>query len=207
VKLFVGLGNPGSRYVGSRHNIGFRIALEFGQARGVAIDEQRFEGVFGAGLVGRDLRTPVALAAGVDPAETLAFLLPLTFVNASGRAVGAVLEAFPALDPERDLLVAYDDLDLPLGRIRLRPGGGPGGHNGMASIIDVLGTKQFARVRFGVGRPPDGLSVTDFVLGRFSDEEEEVLSPQVVRACEAAAAVFREGIVTAMDRFNSNQTS
>lgn len=192
MKLFVGLGNPGARYAGSRHNVGFRIVAALAERCGAARAKDRFRGLYAeAPLPGR-------------PEETVGFLLPGTFMNASGSAVLSAVEAFDELDPTRDLLVAYDDLDLALGRLRLRASGGAGGHNGVSSLVDSLGTRDFARLRFGLGRPPFGSDVTGFVLGRFTAEEESLLAEPIARACDAAETLFRDGVVVAMDRFNRN---
>jgi PTH1 family peptidyl-tRNA hydrolase len=128
--LVVGLGNPGPRYVATRHNIGFRILECFGRQQGIALLADRFFGRYGSGRVG-DLE--------------VGLLAPQIFMNRSGQAVSAALRAFPELDPAADLLVLYDDLDLPLGRIRLRPAGGVGGHRGMADVADEIATREFPR--------------------------------------------------------------
>jgi PTH1 family peptidyl-tRNA hydrolase len=196
VKLLVGLGNPGARYVGSRHNVGFRIAAEFARRHAVALDQDCFHGLYGSG--------PFRAGAADETSrlDQLAVLLPSTYVNGSGRAVAAALANQPDAGAVGELLVVYDDLDLPLGRLRVRPGGGGGGHNGVASIIDALATRQFARLRFGIGRPPAGSDVVEFVLRRFGHDEERALSEMVTRACDAADLVFAEGPARAMDQFN-----
>ena len=132
-----------------------------------------------------------------------ALLAPQTFMNRSGRAVEAALAAHP-LDPASDLLVVYDDLDLPPGRLRLRPGGRAGGHRGMADIARVLGHDRIPRLRFGIGHPGSAASVVDWVLEPFSTgEESEILPAAIERAVEAVAAVVGEGLVPAMGRFNA----
>jgi PTH1 family peptidyl-tRNA hydrolase len=199
VKLVVGLGNPGPRYAESRHNVGFRVALAVAGAVGISFFDERFHGHWAEGLVGG--------AASVDRQEPLGVLLPGTFMNRSGEAVARALGAWPDLEPARDLLVVYDDLDLPLGRLRLRPRGGAGGHRGVADVIDRLGSKEFARLRFGIGRPlvsgeEPRAEVVDFVLDAFSEDEEALLSERIPLAAEAALAWCREGVVVAMDRYN-----
>ena len=190
MKLFVGLGNPGARYAWTRHNIGFRIADPLARRCRAGPPAERFRGRIAFGTL-----------AGPTP-EPVGFLLPGTFMNASGEAVSAALDALPEIAPARDLLVACDDLDLPLGRIRLRASGGAGGHNGIASIIDALGTRDFPRLRFGIGRPAPGCDVTAFVLERFTAAEEALLPAPIARACAAAESALREGLPVAMDRFN-----
>ncbi len=130
-------------------------------------------------------------------------LAPQTFMNRSGESVGAALARWPSLVPERDLLVVYDDLDLPSGRLRLRPGGSAGGHRGMADIARALGTQEIPRLRFGIGHPGSQAAVIDWVLQPFSPEEETELLPGAIdRAAEAVESVVADGIVVAMDRFN-----
>lgn len=131
-------------------------------------------------------------------------LEPTTFMNRSGRAVLAALARWPALRPERDLLVVYDDLDLPPGRLRLRPGGRAGGHRGMADLVRVLGTESIPRLRFGIGHPGRADGVVDWVLEPFPPEDEAGwLSASVERAADAVLAVLRDGFVPAMGRFNA----
>lgn len=205
MKLVVGLGNPGPRYAGSRHNIGFQILARLAAAQGVALDQERFYGRYGTGFVPH----APGEAAGERP-EPLAVLEPATFMNRSGAAVAAALGGLPEVEADRDLIVVYDDLDLPLGRIRVRPRGGDGGHNGLADVIACLGSQQFARLRFGIGRPdgPDlgqkQQSVIDFVLDEFDPEEQRLLSDRVATAAEAVISCLREGPSVAMDRFNAD---
>jgi PTH1 family peptidyl-tRNA hydrolase len=206
VKLIVGLGNPGPRYAGSRHNVGFRIIDRIARAQGIELLDDRFEGLYAEGCLagGR---------AGRDrEAERLGILKPETFMNRSGDSVALALSALPELQTERDLLVVYDDLDLPLGRLRLRPSGGAGGHNGMESIIEALGHQDFARLRFGIGRPQAAAEtareardeVIDFVLDGFTPGEERILAERIPAAVEAATTLLAEGAVAAMDRFNAD---
>jgi PTH1 family peptidyl-tRNA hydrolase len=186
VKLLVGLGNPGSRHRATRHNAGRRIAERFAAAHGIALCERRFRGRYGEGRVGPH---PVGVLA------------PETFMNVSGEAVAEARDAL-ALAPA-DLLLAFDDLDLPLGRIRLRAAGGAGGHRGLASVIEMLGTRAFPRLRFGIGRPPSGQDPVDYVLTPFSAAEEEVVAERLPVAVEAVDAAFCEGLGPAMCRFNA----
>ena len=201
MKLLVGLGNPGPRYAGSRHNVGFRIVDHLARAQGVALEEERFHGRYGAGVV------PLAPdAPAYARREPLAFLEPVTFMNRSGGAIAAALAGLPEVEPSRDLLVVLDDLDLPLGRIRVRPRGGASGHNGLEDVISCLESGEFARLRFGIGRPedPEGKEgVIDFVLDGFLPEEQRLVADRIPTAAEAAITYLREGPVVAMDRFNS----
>lgn len=201
MKLVVGLGNPGLRYANSRHNIGFRVVEALAHAQGLEIGLERFLGLYAEGVV--------PPAAGGTPdlrQDRLGFLEPTTFMNRSGESIAAALAELPEIEPSRDLLVIYDDLDLPLGRLRLRPRGGAGGHNGMVSVIDKLGP-DFARLRFGIGRPtpvgaPAREETIEFVLDTFSPIEEKLLAERIPQAAEAAAVSLRDGVVLAMDRFN-----
>jgi len=205
VKLVVGLGNPGPRYADSRHNVGFRILDHLAAAQGVALDQKRFGGHYGTGLVPRASDAP----APGHP-EPLAFLEPTTFMNRSGTAVAAALAGLPEVAASRDLLIVVDDLDLPLGRIRIRPRGGAGGHNGLADVIACLESQEFARLRFGIGRPEDSdggeksQNVIDFVLDGFDPEEQNLLSDRISAAADAAVSCLREGPSAAMDRFNAD---
>jgi PTH1 family peptidyl-tRNA hydrolase len=187
MKLIVGLGNPGPRYRASRHNIGFRVVEGFASRNAIALVESPFEGLFGRGA-----------HAGVP----VALLLPQTFMNASGRAVADVLAANPAIEPTRDLVVVYDDLDLPFARLRIRHAGGAGGHNGVANIIDAVGGRDFARIRFGIGRPPAGRDTIDYVLEEFSPAEDAILR-ESDRAVEALETLVEHGVEVAMTGFNS----
>jgi PTH1 family peptidyl-tRNA hydrolase len=188
VKLVVGLGNPGPRYARTRHNVGFRIADCFARGHEIHFSEERFSGVFGSGRV-----------AEIE----VALLKPLTFMNRSGSSVGDAVAALPVGDPSDDLLVIYDDLDLPFGRVRVRPAGGAGGHRGLEDVIERLGTGRFARLRFGLGRPPEGEDPVKYVLTPFSPVEEDALVARIADAARAVACVIEDGVVAAMDRFNA----
>lgn len=187
MKLFVGIGNPGPQYANTRHNVGFRILEAFARTHAIEIDAPRFEGRFGRGEVfGHDV----------------GLLEPQTFVNRSGTSLRAALDTFPGLDCTRDLIVVYDELDLPFGRIRLRPRGGPGGHRGVADVIETLQRRDFARLRFGVGRPPEGVAARDYVLQEFSSDERAELPERVATSVRALEAWLRDGVEAAMDAFN-----
>lgn len=192
MKLVVGLGNPGSRYAGTRHNAGFRVLERFAERLGVALDEERFQGRFGKGW----------LSASEGPSEAVGLLEPLTFMNRSGAAVAEALAALPVADPARDLLLVVDDVDLPFGRLRLRPSGGAGGQRGLADVIAVLGRQDFPRLRFGIGRPEGGLETAEWVLSSFSSDEASRLSGLVSAASEAIEVALLEGVPAAMNRFN-----
>lgn len=186
MKLVVGLGNPGPRYADTRHNVGFRVVECFASRCGAAFEE-RFAGRYGLGSVDS---SPVGV------------LQPHTFMNRSGDSVAAALRELGIDEPERDLCIVYDDMDLPLGKIRLRHGGGAGGHNGIAHVIAALGTTSLPRLRFGVGRPPPGDDPIDYVLSAFTPAEERELVGVIDTASEALAAFASDGMEVAMNRFN-----
>lgn len=187
--LVLGLGNPGEEYRRTRHNLGFRVVDALAAAHG---------GRWRRG-VGPSLVASVALA---DRRGALA--KPLTWMNRSGHAARALRAQFEG-PPEGRILVVVDDLDLPLGRLRLRPSGGDGGHNGLRSLITELGTSAFPRLRLGIGRPPgdDADDVVDHVLEEFLPEEEEAAAQLVARAQECVEAFVAQGTELAMSRFNS----
>jgi PTH1 family peptidyl-tRNA hydrolase len=188
VKLIVGLGNPGPRYRESRHNVGFRVVDRLASRLGIALTQARFEGHFGSGRV-----------RGIE----VGLLEPQTFMNDSGRAVLAALAGLPVEEASRDLLVVYDDADLPLGRLRLRGQGGDGGHLGLRDVIGSVGTREIPRLRFGIGRPPAFQDTVTHVLQEFSDSENQSLGPALDRASAAAEVFISDGIAAAMDRFNA----
>ncbi|HET7266165.1 MAG TPA: aminoacyl-tRNA hydrolase [bacterium] len=184
----VGLGNPGRRYRGTRHNLGRDVVDRVAEKLGVELNEDGFARTartqFG--------RAPVLLA------------IPETYMNVSGQAVSEIARR-RRVKPE-NLLIIYDDLDLPVGRLRLRPANGAGGHNGIRSIIEHLGTKAFPRLRVGIGRPPAGVDAEEFVLQRFAPGERTVIDEAVERAAGAALAVVSDGLEAAMNRINVRET-
>ena len=189
--LLVGLGNPGPRYAETRHNVGFRIADRFAERHAIALDEG-FGGLYGRG--------PVRAPDGAE--HDVAVLEPLTYMNLSGDSVAAALRKLPVEDLSRELLVVFDDVDLPFGRLRLRGRGGAGGHRGLTHIIERLGHGDFPRLRFGVGRPPDGMETSDYVLEPFAPDEQAELDERVRAAAEAVEAALFEGVERAMNRVN-----
>jgi peptidyl-tRNA hydrolase, PTH1 family len=192
VKLVVGLGNPGPRYAATRHNVGFRVVERFAQQGGIELSERRFGGRFGRARV----RAPDGARLDVGA------FLPEGFMNRSGEAVAEALRLLPVEEIARDLLVVLDDVDLPFGRLRLRPGGSSGGHRGLEDLIARLGREEFPRLRFGVGRPALPIDTADWVLQRFSAEEEAALGPRLATAAEAVLAALAQGCSEAMNRFN-----
>ncbi len=184
--LVVGLGNPGSEYAGTRHNLGFAVVERLAAENGGAFRSRDFE-----------CEAAVVRLAG----KRLLLIKPQSFMNRSGAAVAAWLERIGLTATE--LLVVHDDLDLPLGRIRIVAAGGAGGHRGICSIQEQLGTKAFPRIRVGIGRPQPGERAADRVLGRFSTDEAALAAAVVERCAAALECLVREGIGSAMNRYNS----
>ena len=188
--IVVGLGNPGRRYQGTRHNIGFAVADEVARRRQAVFDSGR-----GDTLTARVGRGPDAVLV----------VKPLTMMNLSGEAVAAVA-GFYKVDPAA-ILVAADDVNLPLGRLRLRARGSAGGHNGFKSIIGCLGTEDFPRLRVGVGRGDPRRDLADHVLARFDDDERNEVEQAIARAADAVETFLAEGIEAAMNRHNRAEES
>jgi len=185
VKLIVGLGNPGSRYELTRHNSGFLIVDQL-------VDKYVSSGFKEKGKV--------LLAEAAIGGEKVLLAKPQTFMNLSGQGV-IPLAQFYKIAPA-DILVIYDDLDLEVGKIRLRPQGGSGGHNGIKSIIQLLGTEEFPRLKIGIGRPPANWDTADYVLSRFTSEEWSVITKVIDDGVAAAEAYLKEGIHQAMNKYN-----
>lgn len=186
MKLVVGLGNPGERYAETRHNVGFMAVMRLAADSGIPLKRKNYQGIFGVGRV-QD--------------EETALLLPQTFMNLSGASVGAALASLK-LEPS-DLIVVHDDIDLPFGLLRIRPGGGHGGHNGLRHICKVLGSGEFSRVRLGVGRPAAGEDVADYVLRGFLPGEKQHLNAILETAAKAVATLIIYGIGKAMNEFSN----
>jgi PTH1 family peptidyl-tRNA hydrolase len=185
VKLIVGLGNPGPRYRDTRHNVGFAVLDELAARGGTAFGSSPADAL-------------VARRRGEGRDVLLA--KPLTFMNLSGRAVGE-LARYYRIDAA-ELLVVTDDVNLPAGRLRLRRGGSAGGHNGLKSIIECLGSDAFPRLRVGVGRGDPRRDLADHVLARVAPDEREILHEAALRAADACETFIAEGIDAAMNRFN-----
>jgi PTH1 family peptidyl-tRNA hydrolase len=183
--LIVGLGNPGKKYEGTRHNLGFRV---------VDLLRERF------GLEPYDSRFESEMAKGAPRGVQLLLLKPQTFMNLSGGAVTAAAR-YHKVPPDR-LWVVHDDLDLPLGHLRIRVGGSSGGHRGVQSIIDRLGTQDFVRFRLGIGRPQGPMPADAYVVAPFGREEREAAEAMIARAAEAVTTALSDGLTKAMNLFN-----
>lgn len=184
-KLIVGLGNPGPRYHHTRHNVGFAVVAELGRSHGVRAVSR------GAAIVGE----------GTIAGQRVALAEPTTMMNDSGRAVAQLRKRHNVWTPS-DLLIVYDELDLPLGTVRVRSSGSAGGHNGMKSIIQAIGGQDFPRVRVGIGRPPPGQDPVEYVLGRFKPDERPIIDEAISTAADAIESWLENGIEETMNRFN-----
>lgn len=184
VKLIVGLGNPGPRYANTRHNVGFRVITQLAKLHQIKVNGSLGPAIYGQGQIG---------------GQRVLLLQPTTYMNRSGAAVAYAMRQ-RQLD-QADILVVYDDLDLPLGKIRLRAAGSAGGHRGIGSIITTLGSQEINRLRVGIGHP-EPLEVVDYVLEPFTKAELPTLTETVARACEAIEAWVEQGLEQAASRYN-----
>jgi PTH1 family peptidyl-tRNA hydrolase len=191
VHLIAGLGNPGRQYRGTRHNVGFMVADELARRHGLSFETAPRSGA---------MTTESLIARWRDVDRGAIVAKPLTFMNLSGQAVGELLRYY-RIDAA-DLLVIVDEVHLPLGRLRARPSGSAGGHNGLKSIIAALGTEEFARLRIGVGRGDGRRDLADHVLDRFEADEQEAIDLAVQRAAEAAGVFVTDGIGKVMSTYN-----
>ncbi|CAO2166025.1 unnamed protein product, partial [Urochloa humidicola] len=189
--LFVGLGNPGKVYQGTRHNVGFEMIDVIAEAEGISLSSMQFKAMVGKGRIGD---APIMLAK------------PQTFMNASGESVGQLVSYFKI--PLNQVVVMYDDLDLPFAKLRLLPKGGHGGHNGMRSIINHLKqSRDFPRLRIGIGRPPGKMDPANFVLRPFTKKEQEELDFTFHRGLEAVRIMVLEGFNKSASYVNTVQSS
>lgn len=188
--LIVGLGNPEKKYTGNRHNVGFHVIDGLAAKAGVSVTDRRCHGLFGRAGAGQ---------------HALLLLKPTTFMNDSGKAVSAAAR-FYKIPPEH-IAVIYDDIDLEFARLRLRAGGSHGGHRGVESVIAALGTRDFPRIRIGVGRPPAGVDPIAHVLSDFAAHEQPDIEKTIDLAVDAALSLATAGLDKTMTRFNSRAPS
>ena len=186
MKVIVGLGNPGSRYAKTRHNVGFKVIDRLADMWQIGMDREKFHAWYGHGVIDE---------------ESVALLKPTTFMNRSGQAVAAAVRFHQVAEP--DLLVISDDIALPCGRIRLKPGGSAGGHNGLQDVIDRTGSNGFARLRVGVDAPMG--DQVSYVLSPFAPDERPIMDRAVERAAQAVACWMADGMDRAMNRFNASE--
>lgn len=187
VRVVVGLGNPGPEYRSTRHNAGFLVLERLAE---------RMRGRWRRGLLAR-----AATARLFVDGRSVLLIKPLTYMNLSGQAVAPLVRREKAV-PQQVLLV-YDDMDLPLGRLRIRPGGRAGGHRGVASVLAALGTEEIPRVRVGIGRPPEGVDAAQYVLSPVPAEERQAFLTAIEQAAEAVGVVLTSGLEAAMARYNA----
>lgn len=184
--IIVGLGNPGQKYTDTRHNAGWHLLDRLASQYRLHFDEHRNKGLLARGTI-EDVR--------------VALVKPQTYMNLSGESVGPIARFYKV--PPENVLVVYDELDLPLGRIRIKPKGGAGGHNGMRSIIQHLGTDKFPRMRLGIGRPPGQMPGSAYVLQKFKPDEWEAMQATYIEGVDAIKALLTEGLEYAMNNFNT----
>lgn len=187
MKLVVGLGNPGRKYVGTRHNVGFEAIAELARRYDVGRPKAKFDGELVEARIGN---------------EKTILLNPLTYMNLSGRCVQPVVDFYKI--QVNDVLIICDDFNLALGRLRIRPSGSAGGQNGLKDIIQRLGTKEVPRLRIGIGTPPPRWDVADYVLGKFDQEALVQIEAGVKSAADATEMWISEGIQKTMNRYNAD---
>ncbi|MYL35951.1 aminoacyl-tRNA hydrolase [Pontibacillus yanchengensis] len=185
MKCIIGLGNPGPKYENTRHNVGFMVIDELVRRHNWKLDKEKYKAQYTVEHVG---------------SEKVLLIKPLTYMNLSGEAIRPLMDYYNlSID---DIVIIYDDLDLPPGKIRLRKKGGHGGHNGIRSTIDHLGTKEFPRLRFGIGRPNGPMPVPDYVLGTFQKENIPTIKESIERAADACDSWMENSFAEVMNEFN-----
>lgn len=185
MKCIIGLGNPGRKYENTRHNIGFMVIDELLRRYQTTLSREKFNGLYTIEHIKQ---------------EKVLFVEPQTFMNRSGECIRPLIDYFN-IDLD-NVLVIYDDLDLPIGKIRLRQQGGHGGHNGIRSLIDHLGTKKFKRIRVGIGRPTQQMSIVDYVLQRFSSDQLDGVNESIMQSADACEQWFKDDFSQVMNVFN-----
>lgn len=184
--VIAGLGNPGRDYVGTRHNVGFEVIDVIANKFDINLNKEKFRAVFGEGRIG---------------GEKVMLVKPQTFMNLSGESIREIMDWYK-ISPE-ELIVIYDDISLDVGTIRIRPKGSAGGHNGIKNIIYQLNTDVFPRIKIGIGKPShEDYELVDYVLGKFSKEETDILIKTAIRATEAVEVMISDSVELAMSKFN-----
>lgn len=185
MKLIVGLGNPTVKYEKTRHNVGFEVIDALADKYNIALDVIKHKGMYGKGKI---------------DGQSVILLKPMTFMNLSGESV-ILVSKYYKIAPE-DVIVIYDDINLDVGRLRIREKGSAGGHNGMKNIITHLGTEGFPRIRVGVGMKPPKMDLADYVLSHFSEDEQALMNQGYDKACEALKLLLLDDIPQAMNKYN-----
>ena len=183
MKIIVGLGNPGVHYQWTRHNVGFRVVDQLSEVQRIPICFRRFKAHYGIGRI---------------HSQDVVLVKPLTFMNLSGEAVRKIANTFSV--EKEDLIVVHDDLDLALGRLRVKRKGGDGGHQGVRSIIEAMGGNTFLRLKVGIGRPPKGVDPADYVLSSFVEEDELEIRSTLSKAAETVEVILSEGVDAAVNQ-------
>ena len=184
--IIAGLGNPSSKYEHTRHNVGFDAIDYIADKHGIKVDITKHKALCGAGIIG---------------GHKVVLIKPQTFMNLSGEAIAAICN-FYKIDTEEELIVIYDDISLDVGRLRLRAKGSAGGHNGIKSIINLIGSDKFKRIKTGVGDKPAQYDLADYVLGHFSPAERKIINETFEKVDEAVECIISEGMDRAMCKFN-----
>ena len=184
--VIVGLGNPDDKYQGTRHNVGFDVIDLLEEKYNIAVDTKKHRAYIGKGIIG---------------GQKVILAKPQTYMNLSGESVRSLVEYYK-VDPETELLIIFDDISLDVGQLRIRKKGSAGGHNGIKNIIANLGTSVFQRIKVGVGEKPKGYDLADYVLGRFSKEDRELIKEGFECAAEAVAMITAGEIDQAMNKYN-----
>jgi PTH1 family peptidyl-tRNA hydrolase len=188
--LVVGLGNPGKKYAKTKHNVGFLVVDEIGEKVGIELNKKKFKGIYGEGAVN---------------GGKLLLLKPETFMNLSGEAVSSIKNFYDI--PTDNIIVVHDEMDLGLGIIRIKSGGGSAGHNGIKSIISRIGSEDFKRVRIGIGKPLVKDEGADHVLKGFKGDQDKIIQDTIVRAAEAVLCIMSEGLEKAMNKYNTRNSN
>ena len=183
--IIVGLGNPENEYSKTRHNMGFNVVNKLAEKHNISISQKKFKGLYGTGFI---------------ETKKVAIFKPQTFMNLSGESVIEIMNFFKE-DLEK-LLIIYDDVDIEKGEIKIRKSGSAGTHNGMRSIVSVLGSDKFPRLRVGIGKPEENRDMIAHVIGNMSKEDEEILDKATSKAAEAVEELLKNGIDSAMNKFN-----
>lgn len=186
--LIVGLGNPGNKYAGTRHNIGFSAITYLSDHLRISLNQNKHKAIFGTGYIG---------------GEKVILAMPQTFMNLSGESVRPLADFFKI--PASNILVIFDDISLDVGQLRIRKKGSAGGHNGIKSIIQHLGTEEFPRIKIGVGEKPQGWDLADHVLARFPEDQEEAVRQSLLDATCACEKIMEDGIEAAMNIYNQKK--
>lgn len=186
--LIAGLGNPGNKYAGTRHNIGFSAITYLSDRFGISLNQNKHKAIFGTGYIG---------------SEKVILAMPQTFMNLSGESVRSLADFFKI--PSTNILVIFDDISLDVGQLRIRKKGSAGGHNGIKSIIQHLGTEEFPRIKIGVGEKPQGWDLADHVLARFPEEQEEAVRQSLVDTTYACEKIMEDSIDAAMNIYNQKK--